>query len=880
MLTSSSATLSPTQIVSDNRTNNVDIIARKRCESEDVGIVPATCAIEDEDSVIAATLSPFSSRSRPISRSKTTVIADTYAPSCDDEFYVVDDTCDDSYRPSRHGQQVVLDTYQNKDESQCLKTTSFGNSVSLQHNSIPESEANGSSMYNVESSIEECGAGSVDDRSSERYSYSSRQNKTSFQGTECTTSVNRRVHSDSKVVLSTLERDWLNENNDTQDVSVASQASREDVISEGNITQGDDTEGKWENEAGGSVLVVSPSVNVDINLELDRDFDISNGSSQQVRKSSSSFHGELRSTRKSSRPEYDVSPSGGNIDPLHQPSAAEMKTQDHVGSSMYDVESELSGSVDYVEDTHSMRHGKGLARSIQTNYPTNDQPALGVTENDEAFDTQESVGEWLYKKDIISTPSSTRGPLNESSTCASCNTLDDAAGMASWAKTVSSSIQSHPSSHNSTVFICSADEFSCFITCVQEHNMLNRLLEMLPDKRKGKESLQIGTHRPPEKTHDAASKRDISIDVSHEDRIEANAALHDDSHSKGTQLSQSDLRRQVELTPDVARVPHFSITYSASVHCRTFSLQDECERQGIFSSHKGSWISSDALKASILDASPSSQPSPSSGVPSPAALCKISAQLLFVEAETCNQPLKQLSNSDPIICQCARTVSYMKALCMGYWIIDGPRWLRACIREGQVADLEKYEVSTSSGAPLNAAPTRARMSPRHEKNPLRSVLFSKYTFLLKNYDSHNKLQRNHTPGRVGKSEAMFLIHFGGGEFVDFPPAEPGVDMYFCKLCQETKFSQLQAIINFNPGKQQVSVGNKRKLDEGAYRRGLLQCALCHKQKYSQAQSDKQSLDKIPEITLHWLLDSVSSFEIKPFNSYLVKESKSNVRSID
>lgn len=345
----------------------------------------------------------------------------------------------------------------------------------------------------------------------------------------------------------------------------------------------------------------------------------------------------------------------------------------------------------------------------------------------------------------------------------------------------------------------------------------------------------------------------------------------DIANSSFTPKSELGIKSNTSFTSP-SKVPHFAITCSTSVRCQITAMQDECEKLNIFTSHQGEWLKENEVEAMKAD---SAAISFSCGIKSPgAATSCVSAHLLFVDAEKCNQVGSLCSDSVPIVCQCARTWSFMKALCMGYWIIDAPRWLKACLREGEVADLTKFEVSRALGAPLNAAPTRARLSPRQVDNPFKSVLFDKCIFLLRNFDDENEVKRSgyyhRFAGKTEKDNVVFLVYFGGGFSIDYPQGDTEITLCEnCRLLRTSLYKNSVAIINFNPSRNTVS-GSKRKATSSKYMR----CFICE----NNVTMPVDNHFRIPEISLHWLLDSVSSFEKKPFDRYYTNEVKS--RSID
>lgn len=260
----------------------------------------------------------------------------------------------------------------------------------------------------------------------------------------------------------------------------------------------------------------------------------------------------------------------------------------------------------------------------------------------------------------------------------------------------------------------------------------------------------------------------------------------------------------------------------------------------------------------------------------------ITTHLLLVEAETCHQPLTSsgVVRTSAVISQCPRTMSFMRALCLGHWVIDAPRWLKACLREGRNVDLTQFEVSRSVGAPLTFAPARARTSPRLQTDPMRSVLLDQCTILLKNFRATSKV--NHKSGQsprkrnvtIGIKDVSFFIHYGGGEVLDYPEEASGVCI--CESCKQLNHSLASnEILVLHSGQVGKVAGKKRKQShvntaesDHVMTSSLVQCLNCHTNVVKSPQSQT-----IPEVTLAWLVDSICSFEKQPIDKYLMSTSK-------
>jgi hypothetical protein len=321
-------------------------------------------------------------------------------------------------------------------------------------------------------------------------------------------------------------------------------------------------------------------------------------------------------------------------------------------------------------------------------------------------------------------------------------------------------------------------------------------------------------------------------------------------------------------------IPHFSIICSSTVQAQSLLLLSKCEKLGLFSATRGSW---EVIGDVVGTSSSSSTSSPTAAasmmsecVPVPA---EITAHIVLLNSEKCTQSAKMsaTSISNGAIYQCRRTKTFLKGICMGYWIIDGPRWLRACVTEGKVVALSKFEVSMCEGGSLSAAPSRARLAPRNMLDPRRSMLFDQCTFLLKNLESSS---RQLHAGSLRRQDVLFMIHYCGGKSCAFP--ENAESSYLCDSCHfhqpDTTDNYIEnsiMVINFKPGASESAVGKKRKHDttglvSTSAHGGGGRCCVCCKA----AAGSPCRLLPFPEVGFTWLLDSISSYEKKPFDDYL------------
>ena len=319
-------------------------------------------------------------------------------------------------------------------------------------------------------------------------------------------------------------------------------------------------------------------------------------------------------------------------------------------------------------------------------------------------------------------------------------------------------------------------------------------------------------------------------------------------------------------------IPHFSVVCSSGISNEVKMLLTHCEKQGLFTISRTEWLAihNDITLPTECDKpiSPGSDDDHPQVISSPSVIpVKKVVCVVLVEAELCNQQVEQTNTLVPPVRQCKRTLSFLKGICMGYWIVDALRWLRACCDTGFAVDLEEYEVSRCIGAPLSAAPRRARMSPRHMQGPLRSNLFAKYSFLFKNEFVAKK-------PRTGASikytldlrDISFMAYFCGGTILSLPSDVRRFCL--CVACQkENRPSNSNAenaiVLNFKPATYGY-VGRKRKSpeEESILDKSNPKCYLCCKE------SNSSETTTLPEVDLNWLLDSISSYEVKPIGNYL------------
>lgn len=292
-------------------------------------------------------------------------------------------------------------------------------------------------------------------------------------------------------------------------------------------------------------------------------------------------------------------------------------------------------------------------------------------------------------------------------------------------------------------------------------------------------------------------------------------------------------------------VPHFNIICSSSILRSCSVLQEECVKQGLLTIARGEWGATPALSSSSSEST---------------------THLVLVEAEKCTQTAAKNPSACPVqapIYQCKRTISFLKGMCKGYWILSGLQWLKACLDEGKVADLSRFEVSRCLGAPLTAAPTRARLSARHPRDPARSLFLDNCTFLLKNTDTPAGGQQSLHTG-LDARDVAFMIHYCGGEARSFPKRAKRACL--CSSCHryssDGAITSPVIVINLRP----VNARQGRKRAEAPASPDRVLCHLCLKE-----QSSGTSTSPFLEVDLLWLVDTVCSFEKRPFDSYYVQE---------
>ena len=438
----------------------------------------------------------------------------------------------------------------------------------------------------------------------------------------------------------------------------------------------------------------------------------------------------------------------------------------------------------------------------------------------------------------------------------------------------------------------------------QDNKLLKGLLKRIPDRHSTAQdnggrgqSRQRAVHPPPPPTTDAL----ISL-------LESQAS---DSQGDGwidskQQHEEKEKEKEKDVTyrppaspasPPPTTIPHFSIIYSSSLlFGETKSLQAQCEQRGLFTAVKNNWWVLGDQKP--LPASSTAQTMTSPQAPP-------TAHLVLLEAEACAHFVKKREsslNTAPVthtttvgggVYQCARTLSFLKGLCLGYWLIDGPRWLRACLLEGQVADLARFEVALCRGAPPCAAPTRARLAPREVDSAQpdghsRSKLFEHCTFLLKRPTANSSSSSSSSAAIVGlgSGDISFMLYSGGGAVHTFPRGADSACL--CDACDRHNNSSppsqsmsTSSVIVLNLLKDDLNkiVGAKRKKKDGAREGGggsvIAKCYLCHKTVSSASISASSSLaphlKSFPEVGLQWLLDSICTFDKKPLDNYTFAE---------
>jgi hypothetical protein len=375
VLTASSATLSPTQIVHDNDNDNDNCKAPASPRSDESGVamlrkaevdvVPATLPME-HDIVLASTLSPHNDKDlqqSPLSRStrprlqaKREVVADTYAApvlSCGNISRGEDDgdTGDDRRR-------VVCDTYKESSGIDRALGATFGERRKATTLGTPDSEMIESSLYNVDSCIEDV---SVSGHAKKSVDYPTTSVRLSLAGGIDSTTPSSR---EDRAVLSTLESDWLGDDHDIVPTSADAEDMRAgETVPPQSLTQGyEEGEGAECRGSEQNSLPLSPSAHVDINLDLSVDFGGhhepgESGDRTSIRAISASPHlhrnGDTDSEKLPLPPTIAsmstisgslASGSGGAVPMLNQLSAVDRGTEecDDVDSALYEVASDLS----------------------------------------------------------------------------------------------------------------------------------------------------------------------------------------------------------------------------------------------------------------------------------------------------------------------------------------------------------------------------------------------------------------------------------------------------------------------------------------------------------------------------------------------------------
>lgn len=396
MLTSSSATLSPTQVV------------EKLVHDEEAGgVVQDTFAMDYDDSVIAASLSPAGELPCGNGSNKH-IISDSYAIATPSDNKHIN-TKSTAYKRN----QVVCDTFKDPDDEYSFDVAA---DHTMKH-STPDSDMTHSSMYTVESCTEGVGSGAVNiprvfGQNPARHPVAlglrgSLHNKSKAPETVVNTDGSPN-HGNDKAIVSTLESDWLNDNDSP---------SRSNQFAD------------LKNDSSHNLIPLSPSVNVDVNLDLSIDFDVNDvpvgkryeiSSDANVASTTSTMHGCI----------------GGIALGSKLASTADVNEDDDDGgdSSLYDVESE---EIEYVERA-TFQEGQ-IQLTDACDLSVGSPMRVHNSRNDNESETVGIHGDWMRKKgsDTAHEDCGNMDSTNNTSTSRSTyNESEDLSGMATWAKKV------------------------------------------------------------------------------------------------------------------------------------------------------------------------------------------------------------------------------------------------------------------------------------------------------------------------------------------------------------------------------------------------------------------------------------------------------------